>query len=184
MILEFALLGFLNKGPGTGYELQKKIGQSINHFWTSTQSQIYRTLRKMEKDNLIESKIHFQDDRPNKKIYSITEKGKKGLFDWLSSPIDIPNHRNPFLVQLFFSGEIGRKSIISNLLRYKSEMEHRLQFLKSPEATQLTKSGSSNTELFIYQALVDNGICLLQSEIDWIDRTLHKTESLEGERMI
>ena len=122
MSLEFTILGFLNKGPKTGYELQKKIEKSINHFWTSTQSQIYRTLNKLAEDALIVSEIHYQDEKPNKKVYTITERGKDELIRWLSSPINIPNHRNPFLVQLFFSGDnIDIKTIKSNLIHYKKK---------------------------------------------------------------
>ena len=179
MSLEFTILGFLNKGPKTGYELQKKIEKSINHFWTSTQSQIYRTLNKLAEDALIVSEIHYQDEKPNKKVYTITERGKDELIRWLSSPINIPNHRNPFLVQLFFSGDnIDKETIKSNLHHYKKEMERRLFFLKSNEAKLMVESANSKIEYLIYQSLINNGICLLQSEINWVDESLQKIEAL------
>jgi len=180
MTLELALLGFLKKGSKTGYELQKKIDKSINHFWTSTQSQIYRTLSKMEEDALIVSEIHYQNEKPNKKVYSITCKGQEELIRWLSSPINIPSHRNPFLVQLFFSDSIDIKTIKSNLIHYKNEMEQRLHFLKSNEATQMVESAANKTEHFIYRSLVNNGISVLQSEIDWANNSLIEIEKIGG----
>lgn len=178
MSLELVLLGFLKKGSKTGYELQKKIEKSVNHFWTSTQSQIYRTLKRMEYDAFIESEIHYQEEKPNKKVYSITGKGKKELIKRLSSPIDLPNHRNPFLVQLFFSESIDKKTITSNLHHYKKEMEQRLNYLKSNEAKQMVESADSKTEHFIYQSILNNGLNILQSEIDWVDTTLRELEVL------
>jgi PadR family transcriptional regulator, regulatory protein AphA len=178
MSLDFAILGFLKKSPATGYELQKKIEKSINHFWTSTQSQIYRTLNRMEEEALIISEIHYQDEKPNKKVYSITKEGNDELIKWLSTPITIPSHRNPFLVQLFFSGNINKKTIKSNLLHYKKEMEQRLHFLNSDEAKQMVESAGKKIDHFIYQSLVDNGISVLQSEIDWADKLLNKIETL------
>jgi PadR family transcriptional regulator AphA len=178
MSLDFALLGFLKKGPATGYELQKKIEKSINHFWTSTQSQIYRTLNTMEENALIVSEIHYQDEKPNKKVYSITKKGKEALVEWLSSPINIPNHRNPFLIQFFFSGSINKKMIKSNLLHYKNEMKQRLLFLKSDEAKQMAESAGNKLENFIYLSLINNGISVLQSEIHWADKTMNDIEAL------
>ncbi len=178
MVLEFALLGFLKRGPKSGYELQKKIEKSINHFWSSTQSQIYRTLNRMEEDAWIVSEIHYQDEKPNKKVYSLAAKGKKELITWLSSPVAIPNHRNPFLVQLFFSESIDKKTITSNLLYYKKEMRQRLQFLTSEEATRMIESAGKKSERFIYQSLVNNGIRVLRSEIDWVDDTLREIELL------
>ncbi len=178
MSLEYALLGFLNTGPKTGYELQGKIKKSINHFWPSTQSQIYRTLSKMEEDALITSEIHYQAEKPNKKVYSITSKGKGSLVKWLCAPINIPSHRNPFLVQLFFSGEIEKEAIKSNLLHYKKEMEKRLSFLKSNEVEKMAALAGSKKERLLFTALIDNGICVLQSEINWVDSTLNKFEDL------
>lgn len=174
MSLEFAILGFLHRNPKTGYELQKIIESSINHFWKSTQSQIYRTLSKMEENGSVVSEFHYQDERPNKKIFTITSKGEKELIQWLSTPIDLPSHRNPFLVQLFFSDNVETKKIISNLLHYKEELEERLIFLKSKKVQNLVSSGKSKTERVIYKALVNNGISVLQSEIDWASATIQE----------
>ncbi len=47
MSLEFAILGFLNYHPYTGYDLKKIFDSSIRHFWPADQSQIYRTLTRL-----------------------------------------------------------------------------------------------------------------------------------------
>lgn len=179
MSLDYALLGFLNRRPRTGYELQKKIEKTINHFWTSTQSQIYRTLNRMEEDAMIVSKIQYQEDKPNKKIYSITGKGRAALITWLSSPIPIPSHRNPFLVQLFFSGSVDKETIKANLLHYKREMELRLDFLNSREIISMAESEGSDLEQVIYRALIGNGLFVLRGEIDWVDATLREIETFQ-----
>jgi len=44
MSLEYAILGFLNYHPYTGYDLKKIFDNSVQHFWVADQSQIYRTL--------------------------------------------------------------------------------------------------------------------------------------------
>jgi hypothetical protein len=44
MSLEFAILGFLNYQPYSGYDLKKIFDTSVRHFWPADQSQIYRTL--------------------------------------------------------------------------------------------------------------------------------------------
>lgn len=50
MSLPHMLLGLLEEGSMSGYELNKAIHDSIRHFWTTDQSQIYRALHKMEAD--------------------------------------------------------------------------------------------------------------------------------------
>ncbi len=47
MSLEYAILGFLNYHPYTGYDLKKIFDTSIRHFWPADQSQIYRTLARL-----------------------------------------------------------------------------------------------------------------------------------------
>jgi len=54
MSLEFAILGFLNYQPYTGYDLKKIFDTSIRHFWPADQSQIYRTLARLTEQGLAE----------------------------------------------------------------------------------------------------------------------------------
>ncbi|MGH9601902.1 MAG: PadR family transcriptional regulator, partial [Terriglobales bacterium] len=43
----FALLGLLSLGPQSGYDLKKRMEQSIAHFWSESYGQIYPTLRRL-----------------------------------------------------------------------------------------------------------------------------------------
>ena len=47
MSLEYAILGFLNYLPLSGYDLKKMFDTSVQHFWPADQSQIYRTLARL-----------------------------------------------------------------------------------------------------------------------------------------
>lgn len=171
MSLKYAVLGFLNDTKLSGYDLQKKINNTINHFWPSTQSQIYRTLNELVEGGLTEMQIIYQDDKPNKKIYSITEKGKKNLEVWLNTKIGLPNHRNQFLVQLFFSTNLDNKNIIENLLYYKEIMISRLKFL---ENELLNIQGINiNKKQKIYALIAENGIWALKNEINWIEYAIN-----------
>ena len=151
----------------SGYDLQKKIDNTINHFWSSTQSQVYRTLKELVKNEFVELKIVYQDDKPNKKLYSITATGKKELDDWLHLAIEIPNHRNQFLVQFFFSDKIDNQNIIKNLEHYKTVMQQRLDFLTHFAVNQNIKKNGKTQK--IYNLVAENGIRALENEISWID---------------
>lgn len=180
MSLKHTILGFLKKSPKTGYDIQKKIEASISHFWPSTQSQIYRTLSEMTVDGMILPEIHYQEEKPNKKVYSLTDKGNEELLRWLSTPIDIPNHRNQLLVQLFFSESIAIDTIISNLRHYKAVIEKRLSFLTSQEAKDMMDLSDSAIEKTLFTIISQNGIRLLQNEIEWADESIELLERDEG----
>ena len=48
-MLKFTLLGFLNYTPMTGYELEGWVNASTGNFWHAELSQIYKTLKQLEK---------------------------------------------------------------------------------------------------------------------------------------
>lgn len=130
MSLQFGILGLLNYAPMTGYNLKKIFDKSINHIWTASLSQIYRELGTLEKKGYVNSKIEEQDDRPDKKIYSITENGKQAFIGWLNNIPDefISPKRDEFMLKLFFGARLGKDHAKNQLERF---VEDRSQFIKN-----------------------------------------------------
>ncbi|TRZ39835.1 PadR family transcriptional regulator [Niallia circulans] len=83
MSLRYALLGIISKKPVSGYEVVNIFKEQVVYFWNSTHSQIYTELHKLEKEELLEHELIIQNSLPNKKIYTITELGKKELINWI-----------------------------------------------------------------------------------------------------
>lgn len=156
---------------------RKKIEKTINHFWSSTQSQIYRTLKELIDNELVEIQIVYQDNKPNRKNYTITPKGKEVLTNWLNASIEIPNHRNQFLVQFFFSDNIDNLHIIKNLEHYKTVMQQRLNSLNQFIIKQKIKNNDGPQK--IYNLIAENGIRALENEISWIDYAIKKIKDEE-----
>ena len=121
MSLPHAILGFLQQGPLTGYELNtQSFDVSVANFWPADQAQIYRTLDRLEEQGWATSRVEVQRDRPNRKVYSVTEAGRAELARWLSTSQPLPVHREPFLVQLYFAAGLADETILS-LLRGQVE---------------------------------------------------------------
>lgn len=110
MSLENGILGYLSQKPLSGYDIKKIFNMSAAYFWPADQAQIYRTLKNLEDDGMIEIRGVMKDAGPSKKLYMITEMGRKKLHDWLMSQKQSDYViRRPFLMQLFFSGELSRE---------------------------------------------------------------------------
>lgn len=84
MSLAFGILGFLNFGPMSGYDLVKAFESLLQFFWHAQNSHIYLELKKLENKGYICGETVIQSDRPNKKIFSITDAGKKEFMNWLA----------------------------------------------------------------------------------------------------
>src|SRR5881409_1423537 len=115
MSLKHALLGFINYGPMTGYELKKCFDTSVAHFWNAELSQIYPTLKHMEAEGLVEMSVDVQEDRPNRKVYAITDAGRGELTDRLAQPAEPEQLREPLLIKVFFGAAVPKRELIQVL---------------------------------------------------------------------
>lgn len=104
-LLKQGILGLLNYGDMSGYEIKTIFQQSLNYFWTAQTSQIYRELQSLEKDGWVTSTLVAQKGKPDKKVFSITETGKEELQRWLREDSQSSVLRIPLLMQTFFRGE-------------------------------------------------------------------------------
>jgi DNA-binding PadR family transcriptional regulator len=48
--------------------------------------QVYTTLERLSRDGLVAHEVVSQAERPDKKVYALTEGGRKLLKEWLASP--------------------------------------------------------------------------------------------------
>ncbi len=64
----------------------------IGFYWHARYSQIYPELAKLEVEELATFEVVAQHDLPAKKVYTITEKGREALKEWVTTPNTLPSH--------------------------------------------------------------------------------------------
>lgn len=184
MSVKHALLGFLNYRPMTGYELKQYFDQSIHHFWNAKLSQIYPTLNKMKEDGLLTMEVEYQEDKPNRKVYSITETGREELHRWLLEPVDLPQTRVPFLIQVFFSGGLKKEEVLTQLRRHLAGHKELLASYKGPVGkvvqNNIEKTGLEREGIF-WTLTLDAGIENEKSWIRWCRNAIKKIENMDDE---
>ncbi|MBN1978471.1 MAG: PadR family transcriptional regulator [Anaerolineae bacterium] len=105
-----ALLGLLMQGPLHGYDLHRCAKEELGPIWHMGISNIYGTLKQLEKAGHVESSLSPQDNRPTRKIYRITRAGRKSFRDWVRQPATtIWRLRVEFLAKLYFLHTLGLK---------------------------------------------------------------------------
>jgi PadR family transcriptional regulator AphA len=177
MSLKHGILGLLNYGPMTGYDLDKAFKGSLNFFWQAQTSQIYRELNAMEKQGWISSETIIQTDKPNKKLFSLIPDGKEELHRWLTNNSieeDI-RVRDPFLVKLFFSGEIDTAANIETMKKFKQCCKNELDRIQVPiEYCEGKDDGNINAVYWGTTAYF--GQYYYEMCIRWADDTILKLE--------
>lgn len=133
MSLQFAILGLLNYQSMTGYDLKKLFDESINNFWAASLSQIYRELGTLESKGYTTSVIQHQQDRPDKKIYSITENGKAAFKEWISNfPEKLSKEtRDEFSLRVFFGSNVSKEQLIAQFRRFIQEKQDKLKVIQN-----------------------------------------------------
>ncbi len=133
MDVQSILLGFLMHKSMTGYDIKKAFSISFSFFSGISYGSIYPALKKMEKLGLISKTVEIQDGAPNRKIYTITEAGKKVFLDSLRSPFSPEQPKSPFLMRLFFFAILPpeeRKAIAVEHLRSVEQLRTQLEAIR------------------------------------------------------
>ncbi len=133
MALRYAILGLLNYRDMTGYELKKLFDDSIRNVWHASMSQIYRELNTLDKEGHVESVIEPQSDRPDKRIYSITETGKAAFKEWI---MNFPEKyskekRDEFSLRLFFGSKLSNQELIAQFEKLVDEKRQELVLVEN-----------------------------------------------------
>jgi PadR family transcriptional regulator AphA len=126
--LKHALLGILSFEPMTGYEVKQFFDSSVQHFWNAELSQIYPTLKALEESGYVGMRVEVQQNRPNRKIYAITDEGRQEFLRWVRSPQPPADLRDPFLIKVFFGTEVPAEDVVIMLHRQMEEQQKMLLF--------------------------------------------------------
>ncbi|NOU94626.1 PadR family transcriptional regulator [Paenibacillus sp. LMG 31456] len=164
--LSYGLLAMLTGGPRTGYELM----QQIQPLWRAKHSQIYPLLAKLEQSGSVRFVPVAQKEKPDKKIYSITEQGLAELREWIPRTTSEPVKRDELLLKAYcvaLTDPFTAKSLIQNRITlYQSKLEKYSQMLaelknKLDGELSLTSPGFGN--YILLQRAVSNS----QAELEW-----------------
>ncbi|WP_433361452.1 PadR family transcriptional regulator [Streptosporangium sp. CA-115845] len=75
MALRHAVLAAMLDGGFSGYQLARIFDVGVSNFWYAFPQQLYTELAKLEKAGMIAGEQVIQLDRPNKRIFTVTQAG-------------------------------------------------------------------------------------------------------------
>lgn len=174
MPLSHAILAFLEYQPMSGYDLKKIFDLSIAHFWSATQSHIYKELEALEKNGFTNGKVIPQAGKPNRKEYSITDEGRVELRRWLTTPLPLDPVRDANLIQIFFSHFSSNDEIIALLDNRMAQVRERIHTLRTEAQAAIDENAKSigiERARQLWQLTLDYGIDYHEFELAWHEKT-------------
>lgn len=181
MPLEHAILAFLEFKPMSGYDLKKFFDISVAHFWSATQSHIYKSLEGLEKKGWAQAQVILQEGKPNRKEYQITDEGRSELRRWLVTPLPMSPVREPHLIQIFFSHFSTNEEIAALLEAHIGEIRQYVHILKTVVQAGLDENADQvgvERSRQLWQMTLDYGINHYEFELAWYEKALKRIHNL------
>jgi PadR family transcriptional regulator AphA len=98
------VLGLLELGEATPYELKVRVAGSVGNFWSVPHSALYAEPERLAKAGLAEERREQGGRR--RRVFSITDAGRRALAEWRAEPTSDPAElRDPALLKLFFGAD-------------------------------------------------------------------------------
>ena len=186
MSLPFGLLGLLRYSDSTGYDLAKQFRESLSTLWRAQHSQIHRELNSMEEKGWIVSHVVIQEGKPNKRVFSITDKGEEAFLSmFLESGNLYQNYSSPLLLKVLF-GAADPKELLRTLKvhldGYTSGLQRQIQVREEIEKKKnVVTLKDAEIESFYWHLVLDGGIAQTEYMIKWLQSSIEKIEKELGE---
>ncbi|MBQ8133011.1 MAG: PadR family transcriptional regulator [Clostridia bacterium] len=182
-MLKHGILGLLNYGSMTGYDIMLTFKDSLNFFWTAQTSQIYRELQTLKAKGWVTDESISQSGKPDKKLFSITESGKEELNRWLSEDDTGFETKSRILMKTFFRGE---RTIDENIEFFKRLKQHCEDFMSGMQGSHnnvaMYERVVKNPEKSLYWKMtVEYGIMYIKMLNEWTEKCIAELEEIKNE---
>lgn len=124
-------LGVLSEGDATGYDIKKHFECSFSHFFVAGFGSIYPSLAELARDGLVTCREEAQDNRPDRKVYSITPKGRDSFLEALANTPPRHKIRSEFFVLLHFGHLLSTAKLKAVLDQRLADVERDVTMLET-----------------------------------------------------
>ena len=174
--VETALLGLLSEEPMHPYKIEQEVKYRDMRFWTGlSMSSIYKLLRKLEKNGLVEKENKISSENRLQKWYSISAEGSRCLKQKIETLLSSPEHiRWQVDIGIYNCSLLPGNKIQESLNKYKKNLNEKIQgyenFLKFLQ--------DSNCPPHRFE-IAKRSVYLLKAEMAWIDSYIETLEQKE-----
>lgn len=171
--IEAAILGLLYENSYYGYQLNKIIKERGMRNWTEIGfSSIYYVLNRLEKKDLIKSRVENVKGKPSRKVYTITPEGKSAMQEKVKELLSENNKLiSPFDLGIAYIDVLNSEETIKSIKHYLKSTNERIEFLENS-----IKMHESLNSPYNVIALFTRPLVLLKAEKEWLIEFIEKIE--------
>lgn len=176
MSLKHAVLVLLESEGGTGYDIVKSFNMGLGYFWNASHQQVYQELKKLNADGLLECDIKLQTGKPDKKVYAVTDKGRKALQEWLAEPAKLPKINDGLLVKLYAGSLNDMASLVKEVQGQRAHYANMLESFLAIEQQYMSGAQEQRQQWKMPYLTLKRGIYGLRAWLLWSDDVLKELQ--------
>src|SRR5918999_3726717 len=123
----YAVLAQLAVHPWSTYELARQRVRYFRYVWPRAESAIYREVKRLSSMGLLHGRKEHVGKRA-RTIYSITEKGREALREWLATPVSPFAMDFEAMIRLFVAPLGTKDQIVATLNQVLDDVQEMLHF--------------------------------------------------------
>lgn len=165
------LLGLLRREPSYGYDLKHAYDRYFGSQKPLAFGQVYSTLARMIRDELIRALGEEPGAGPDRKKYEITLAGRDRVQQWLFTP-DVPSQA--------LQSELFAKTVVALLAGDDAQglldVQRREHMARMRELTRIKREGG-----LLQVLMCDHGLFHIEADLRWIELTSARLTQLKKE---
>ncbi len=164
-------LAILSMDDASGYEIKKLLEGPFSHIHEASFGAIYPALARLQEDGLVTCEERTQEKRPDKKVYSLTQKGRFELIDELSIIPGPDRIRSDFLVLMLYAHLLPPSHIAKAIEKRLEIYRGLLGELEKGEHVPVSLGEQASAEF-----VRGYGTAILRAALDYIEDNRHLVE--------
>ena len=162
-MLELAILGLLKERAMHGYQLKKRLSDTLGSFWQVSYGSLYPALKRLQREAAVEMIFPREQVGRRKNVYRITEKGEALFAELLERAGQEATEDSGFSVRFAFFKYLKPETRIRLLERRRTFLEGRWSNLKQSLVSY--KERIDNYTL----SLMNHELAATETDIRWLD---------------
>ena len=162
-MLELAILGLLKERSMHGYQLSKRLSETLGGFWKVSYGSLYPSLRRLQRDGAVEPVFAKEEVGRRKNVYRITTKGEQMFAELLEEAGQESWEDNRFRVRLAFFKYLKPETRLRLLEKRRAYLEGRLSDIKTS-----LKNYRERIDAYTL-SLMRHGADATEQDIAWLD---------------
>lgn len=164
------VLGLLLSGRMHGYRLNELLEHSMGFYADLKKPTAYYTLKKLEEEGCVRYEVEREGNRPERRVYEITERGRELFFELLRE--NLRKFSQPYYadeVGLALMNHLPTAEVRELLLEKRAKAEALLESIRGHPAHGTT-----------WHHVLSHATTHLEAEIEWLDGVIDELESKES----